>query len=48
MDQTFEKRKKVIYDFICDDLLRSDENQRDCRCASDPERAERRTEGSAG
>ena len=20
MDQTFEKRKKVIYDFICDDL----------------------------
>jgi len=20
MDQTFEKRKKVIYDFICDDF----------------------------
>jgi len=20
MDQTFEKRKKVIYDFICDEL----------------------------
>ena len=42
MDQTFEKRKKVIYDFICDDFSCPNESQRDCDSSSGIERTEKR------
>ena len=48
MDQTFEKRKKVIYDFICDDFYIPMKSQRDCDGSSGIERTEKRASGSVG
>ncbi len=48
MDQTFEKEKKVIYDFICDDFYVPMKIKRDRHGSSDHERTEKRASGSAG
>ena len=48
MEHTFEKRKKVIYDLICDDLYVPMEAEGDCDASADSERTEKRIKGSIG